>query len=241
MVMVMVMTNTARDILRTLHHVRAAPRLSMIAAVPGAGKSETLLRYTQNTPNTILHEAVSGEGKIWEVAGGLMERLEIGAPSRSLRKARQEIAEAVGAGTTLIIDEGQYLAQKDRRSGTNLETFEWCRAMAEEGSFSLVYSGDLSLLKSVDQLPQLKRRMVRPVIVRKVPKVDVAAIAESRGLVEASIIDALFKVSNAYGGLGDVVSVISHAGLFAGKGAVGKAHILAAIQDLKLTPKGGLK
>jgi len=113
--------------------------------------------------------------------------------------------------------------------------------MAEEGSFLLVYSGDLSLLKSVDQLPQLKRRMVRPVIVRKVPKVDVAAIAESRGLVEASIIDALFKVSNAYGGLGDVVSVISHAGLFAGKGAVGKAHILAAIQDLKLTPKGGLK
>ena len=239
----MVMTSTAQEILRSIHHVRQAPgRLTMIAAVPGAGKSEALLRYVQNEKHVLLHTTVAAEGKVWDVAAALMEKLDLGIPnSRKLRAERTRIAEAIGVESLLMIDEAQYLAHKNPRGGNVYETLEWLRAMAEEGCFSLVYAGDLALLDAVGHLPQLQRRMSRPVIVRHVPKADVAAIAGSLGVSDREIIKALYGVSTGYGGLGDVVNVIRHAKLFAGGDAVAEPHIMAAIEDLKLTPKGGRK
>jgi len=236
----LVMTEISKDIIRTLDHVRGLPTaITMIAGVPGAGKSETIRRYAQHhCKKMVQHTAVAGEGKIWDLARALMEQLEIGEPnSRRLSDSRYEIAAFIGAdGNTLIIDESQNLAHKNPRSGVNLETFEWCRAMTEEGGFSLVFVGDLKLLNIVSELPQLQRRLRRPVIIRSVSRADVAAIAGTEGVVDEACIDALHGVSRTHGALGDVVNVCRHAKAFSGNRGVSAAHLLAAIEDLKLTP-----
>lgn len=237
----LVMTEASRDIIRTLDHVRGVPEaITMIAGIPGTGKSETILRYVQRHREEIVTQtAVAGEGKIWDFARALMERLEIGEPnSRRLSESRYAIAEAIGTGNTLIIDESQNLAHKNPRSGLNLETFEWCRAMAEEGSFSLVFVGDLKLLNSIADLPQLQRRLRRPVIIRSVSKADVVAMAKCQGIVEETCVDALYGVSRAHGAFGDVLNVCRHAKVFSGSEPVSASHVLAAIEDLKLTPRG---
>lgn len=59
------------------------------------------------------------------------------------------------------------------------------------------------------------------------------------GVSDPIAIEALYYVAKRFGALGDVVNVCQHSALFAGGGKLENSHILAAIEDLKLTPKGG--
>lgn len=237
-----VMTATTADILRSLRLVQgqAGGAMTMIAASPGTGKTETLAHYLQTARRTVMHTVVAGEAAPWSLAFGLMRALDIGEPnSRRLAEDRLRIAEAIGPDGMLILDEAQNLVQRSARGGVSLDAIEWLRAMAEDGCFSLVLSGDLKLLDVMAQLPQLRSRMRRPVVVRSVPKHDVALVAERMGVCDAPSIDALALVARHHGGLRDVGHVLGHAGIFARGGAVELGHILAAIEDLKLQPKGG--
>ena len=65
-----------------------------------------------------------------------------------------------------------------------------------------------------------------------------AAVAERSGIRDAGLIDALHAVGRHFGGSRDMAQAIAHAGRFAGKGAIALSHIMAAIADLKLVPKG---
>lgn len=237
-----VMTATATDILRSLRlvHGNIDGYGTMIAASPGVGKTETLLHYVNTVRRAVLHTAVAGEVTPWSLAFGLMRALDIGEPnSRQLAEDRLRIAEAVGAEGMLIVDEAQNLVRRSARGGVSLEAVEWLREMARDGCFALVLCGDLKLLDVMAQLPQLRSRMRRPVVVGTVPKQDVALVAERMGVCDAPSIDALALVARHHGGLRDVGHVLAHARIFARGGAVELGHILAAIEDLKLQPKGG--
>lgn len=236
-----VMTSTSTDILRTLGLVHNHPggAITMIATAPGMGKTETLLSYAQRAKRTIMTTCVAGEASHLSLASILMRCLDMGEPNNCrMPSERLRIAEAVGVDGLLILDEAQNLVQPYPRGGASYDAFEWLRALAEDGCFSLVFSGDLKLLDVMDRLPQLRSRLRRPVVVRRVPKADVEALAARRGLPDALIADALYTVARHHGALRDVTNVIDHATLFARGGAVELTHILAAIEDLKLTPKG---
>jgi hypothetical protein len=183
-------------------------------------------------------QAVSGEGGVWGVAQALTAALDMGAPNgRDLKGTREAIGEAVGLDGILILDEAQYLVQKNGRGKDNIDAFEWLRFAAEEGGFSLVFAGDLRLVNVIAELPQLRSRIRRPVVIRRVAKADVRAFAAARGLTDGQMQDALTGVALAHGGLRDVSNVIEHARLFAGAERVELVHVLAAIEDLKLGPK----
>lgn len=239
-----VMTESAQDILRSLQLVSGelGGALTMIAAAPGTGKTETLWHFRQHMkPSAIFHVAVAGEDDSpWGVACHLMETLEIGVPNnRNLRASRQSIAEEIGVDNVLLIDEAQNLIHRNLRGGTDWSTLEWLRAMAEEGCFSIVFSGDLAILEIAQRLPQLWRRMQRRVIIKAVSKADVSAFAEMRGISDVRIVEALYQVAKRGGGLGDVDSVIDHASLLAGRQRPAAPHVMAALEDLKLVPMGG--
>ncbi len=237
----LVMTDTAADILRSVQLVAEEPgTLTMVAGIPGIGKSETILRYTQNNPETILLNIVAGEGRIWDLASAFMERLEMGVPnSRRLREDRQRIAEAIGPDRVVILDEAQYLATFNPRGGANFDAFEWVGAMAEEGCFSVVFCGDLALDKTISSVPQLRRRMVRPVVIRSVPKGDVVAFAASHGVTDPAMTDALVAVAKRLGGIADVKRALVHAAKRAGDNSIAPADLKAALLYLGLAPQGG--
>lgn len=188
---------------------------------------------------TYMLTCVAGEASLLSVAFNLMRCLDLGEPNNCrMPTERLRIMEAIGPDAMLILDEAQNLAQAYPRGGANYDAFEWLRSLAEEGCFSLVLSGDLKLLDARDRLPQLRSRIRRPVVVRTVPKADVEALALHRGLSDLRALEALNMVARQHGALRDVDNVIDHARLFAGGGPVELAHVMAAIEDLKLTPKG---
>ncbi|MFV0291994.1 MAG: AAA family ATPase [Paracoccus sp. (in: a-proteobacteria)] len=244
-----VMTESAQNILRSLHLVRSLSNaVTLIAAAPGTGKTEALKHFAarQNaekiTPDgrckpdeVFLHTAVAGEGTPWGLAGQLMKIRGLGQPnSRKLAEMRQMIGACVGAGGMLLVDEAQYLVQRNSRGKDTWDSLEWLRAMAEEGRFSIAYCGDLALLDTATHLPQLWRRMRRRVVIRHVSKEDVTVLATHRGISDPSIIDVLFRVARRGGGLGDVDNAISHARLLSRQEIPGAAYIMAALEDLNL-------
>lgn len=232
-----VLTETARDIIRSLQHAKENPgSLTMIAGVPGSGKSHTVCRYYQmNQWHPIWHTAVAGEGKIWDLAVSLMDILSLGKPnSCTMREDRFRIAEAIGPERLVIVDEAQYLSTFNPRGANNFDAFEWLRALAEEGAFSVAFVGDMALVDAINSVPQLRRRVIRPVVISTTPKSDVIDVACSFGVTDTNMHAALAAVAKRYGGLGDVVNIIRHARKFAGGRHVAFDHLSAAIHDLKL-------
>lgn len=118
-----VMTETAQDMLRSLQLVKSlgGDAITMIAAVPGTGKTQALWHFRRDVmPRAIFHTAVAGEGTPWGVACQLMELLEIGVPnSRDLLGSRRSIAEGIGAEGMLMVDEAQHLVQRNPRGKDN--------------------------------------------------------------------------------------------------------------------------
>lgn len=231
-------TETAAEFLHSLRvvHSRPGEAVGLICGAPGVGKSETVQHFKATTPGVRLFKAVQGEGGIWNTANELCRLLDIDeANGRRLPEERRRIAEALGAETMLIVDEAQYLVQRNTRGKDDWGAFEWLRGMAEEGMLSLVFCGDLTLRDLQTVSPPLWRRMRRRNIVLRAPKADVASIAARWSIGEQAAIDALFAVARKGGGaLGDVVNTCREARVMAGDGPITLAHVLAAIEDLKL-------
>lgn len=217
------------------------PAFTMITGLSGVGKTRELLEFKQQSRRVFMHTVVAAESRPFTLAAGLMKMLDLpGAPNgRDLPASREQIADAIGANGVLLLDEGQHLVQFNSRGSDSLETLEWVRQMAEEGCFSVAFCGDLRLAELVEKVPQLRRRIIRPVIIRRVPKADVATVAAHHSVTAPEAVEALYGVARRYGALADVVNVLNHARLFAGGAAVQVGHIVAAIEDLKLGPKGG--
>jgi hypothetical protein len=234
-------TDAARDMLRSINGAVGVwgAAMTMIAAAPGMGKTATLTHAAYQHRRAFMVTAVAGEGGVLGIAAAISRALELPAPKRAdLPAARLRIAEEIEPEGLLMIDEAQNLVKRNDKGKDNLDAFEWCRGLCEEGCFTLVFAGDLKLAELVETLPQLRRRMLRPVVIRKIGAGDVAKIAAAQGVTDPQTVAALAGAARAHGALGDVMNVIAHARVFAGDGAVTAVHVAAAIADLKLGPKG---
>jgi len=238
-------TETARDITRSLEMVHDASRtaMTMIAGAPGIGKSMAVQRFCDRLEHDAIYmQAARGEGTAWNVAHALANLWGSARPAFNCHsEARDILAEYIGAGRVLIVDEAQYLHQRNRRTGQVGEAYEWLRAGAEAGGFKLVFCGDMTLVPAIATMPQLQSRMMRPVVIERASREDVAALVEGTAFHTAKAIDALHAVARLHGGLRNVENVARIAQLFAGSEPPGPEHLKAAIHDMKLTPKGGRK
>lgn len=236
-------TETARDIARSLDMVTASemPGFTMIAGAPGTGKTTAIRRVCDRLEGQALFiTAARGEGTVWNFAKSLGRLWGHVPPYNTHAEARYMFAGIIGAGKVLVIDEAQYLDQKNRRTGQTGEAFEWLRATADLGGFHLVFCGDLDLPRAISAMPQLQSRLMRPVVIRQVSRADVAAIVAGTPFDAAAMIDALHGVAQLKGGLRNVQNVTRLALLFAGTAAPQLEHLRAAIIDMKLSSKGAL-
>jgi hypothetical protein len=227
-----VRTDTAADILRSLELVRSidGTAMTMIAGAPGVGKSRTLFEFCAGIGyDAIVLTVASGEGSPFDLATELARMYRENANGKSLAYLRDMFARWIGPGRLIAVDEAQYLTPKGA---------EWLRALAEDGGIDLVLCGDLALSAMVEGIPQLRSRMVRPVLVAGVSEPDVSALATEYGYSDALAVKALHAVACRAGGLRNVQNVLRLAKLFAGAAPPDLGHLKAAIIDMKLGMEG---
>lgn len=231
-------TQTARDITRSLEMVTAidGPGFTMIAGGPGTGKTTAVRRFCEARGHDALYvQAARDEGTVSNTAHALARLFGDAVPHfKTLADARFILAQQIGRNRLLVVDEAQYLNQRHTKTGQIGAAFEWLRAMADEGRFHLVFCGDLHLPRAIEAMPQLQSRMMRPVIIGRVSRADVAAVVAGTRVDRAQFIEVLHGVAQLKGGLRNVANVAQLAQLFAGEGEVTLAHLKAAIIDLKL-------
>lgn len=96
----------------------------MIAGAPGVGKSEAMWAFKREVPSAIVVTAVCQEGGTWNLANKLCKVLDLGEPnSRRMPETRIKIAEEIGQGGFLMIDEAQHLVQENPRGQKQLGSF----------------------------------------------------------------------------------------------------------------------
>lgn len=238
-------TKTALDIQRSLDLVRASekPAITMVAGAPGVGKTTAVQQFCKSLGhNAIYIQAARGEGTAWNFAHAFANLwpYHIRPSFNCQSEAREKLADFMGPDTTLVIDEAQYLNQRNPKTRLTGEAFEWLRATAEKGGFDLIFCGDLDLPLAIEAMPQLQSRLMRPVVIRQVCRADIVAIVEGTTFADARSIDALHAIAKMRGGLRNVENVTRIAQLFAGHGTPSHEHLKAAIVDMKLSPKGGI-
>lgn len=237
-------TGTALDITRSLELVKSTgqPAMTMIAGAPGTGKTTTVRRFCEaHGHDAIYIEAARGEGMAWNFAKSLSGLWHSRPFFNTLAEARMIFAAYIGERRVLVVDEAQYLNQRNGKTAQTGEAFEWLRATADEGGFDVVFCGDLALPIAVATMPQLQSRMMRPVVITEVSRADVAAVVEGTPFAIPAAIDALHAIARMKGGLRNVENVTRIAWLFAGNGSPSLDHLKSAIIDMKLAPKGNLK
>lgn len=234
-------TETSKDTFRSLELVKLAdrPAMTMIAGAPGTGKTTAVRRFChEEGHNAIYIQAARGEGTAWNFAKSLSALWYSRPFFNTLAEARTTFASYIGARRVLVVDEAQYLHQKNRQTGQTGAAYEWLRATADEGGFDLVFCGDLALPNAIAAMPQLQSRMMRPVVIDQVSRTDVATVVEGTPFATPAGLDALHAIARLGGGLRNVENVTRLAYLFAGQEAPTLAHLKAAIVDMKLAPKG---
>lgn len=240
-------TATALDIERTLDLVRLTegPKLTYIAGAPGTGKTTAVKRYCKGLGHNAHYiDVACGEGTAWNVAKRIAGAWDHGfgwvSSFNTLAEARMRLLSVMGEGTLLVVDEAQYLHQRNNKNGKKTEAFEWLRALAELGDLDLVFCGDMNLPPVLEEVPQLRSRALRPVIITQVSRADVAAVVDGTPYATEPAVNALHAVARMAGGLRNVNAVVSLA-LDGARGTGERptlAHLKAAIFDMKLAPKG---
>lgn len=235
-------TETARDILRSLELALATAGATMIAGRPGVGKTSALDRFHADRRGEVLRiTATAGMASPWWMATELLKGWGVD-PRRDgggLETAFAQLARYVPANgyRMILVDEAQYLDQRSRRADQGAG-FEWLRGLTEKAGIALALAGDLALSGGIERFPQLRSRMVRPVVIDRVTPRDVAGVAASYGVTGPIEMKALMAVARKAGALRNVGNVLKLASIFAGRASIGGEHIAAAILDLKLAPRG---
>ena len=206
-------TESATAMLRSLRRARAKTKVTMITGAPGVGKSATIEYFIENECyEAIVFQATAGEGGEWNLGCALYDLLRLGVPNaRDRGETRREIADTIGPNGFLIIDEAQYLVQRNMRGADSWDCLEWVRSMSEYGGFGMAFVGDLTLDSIVYDLPQLKRRTHPRLTLTHVTARDADIFCKANGLTDGKTIKTLARVAKSFGGLGDLAEIFATA------------------------------
>ena len=253
-----VMTETATDILRTLNTVRSiyGTAMTYISGGTGIGKTEALINFCQQQKGrSIFHSVMKGQGNPYDLATLLLgldlvfhdrphlEVIQMGKKryadlGNDLNAASALIADEIGPDRILVLDEGQNLNQRHKKTSERGASFGWLQGLVAKGGFKLIICGDLTLAPMIEADKQLHTRMIRWRKINTNTRADVAAFLSDSELDTPEIVEVLYQVARRTGGLRMVKRVIDAAQGFAGQGTLTSAHIRAAIIDNNLEPKG---
>lgn len=155
-----------------------------------------------------------------------------------LNAASAMIADEIGPDRILVLDEGQNLNQRHKKTSERGASFGWLQGLVAKGGFKLIICGDLTLSPMIEADKQLHTRMIRWRKINTNSRADVGAYLSDSELDTPEIIEVLYQIARRTGGLRMVERVIDAAQGFAGDGALTSAHIRAANIDNNLEPKG---
>ena len=217
-----VMTETAREIHRSLQHMQnmAGFRMALICGAAGIGKSEAILEYMKGKSRCEFFNGAAEESNAMALAENLCFHLGlINWQNASLLTRRTILVPALARYDFIVIDEAQ---------NYTLKALSWLRIVCAEAGCDLVLAGGHQLYAVAMADDQIESRTVRPLLILASKPADVQAFAGLYGLNRDGIPKELELVAMR-GGLRKVRNVVEGASLFAGDGRVTLDHIRAAI------------
>lgn len=205
-----VKTLTAERIMATLDYAQLAGDMVVIQSEPGAGKTATLRHFARNRPNAWL-ATMSADTKapvaMLEEVGYAVANLINVSNSGGASPMRRVVENLVrDSGDILLVDEAQHLKP---------EALETLRAIHDATGIGMALCGNSKLLERIDGFPQLSSRIGRKLRIGRPTGEDVAALAETLGVVVDQQREFLEKVARNAGGLRSVVKTIRLAHLAA--------------------------
>lgn len=232
-----VVTEAARDILRSLRlvHQGEGARFTMIAGLPGCGKSLSLKQFASAERDVDYIVFKSGEDKPSDVSEVLLRHFLPGEKPNgmSIPLRREKMMAKIATGKwrprhTLLADEAQHMSAKG---------IEWLRGLAEDAGVSVAFAGDIRLAALIEPIPQLRSRLIRPVTIKDVSREDVHALAATWQIKDSDALALLQAAVEQPGALRNLVNVLDLAADFAGEAEISVQHVRAAIFDLKLASR----
>lgn len=236
------LTHATQEILRSLHlTMTVGPgAMTLIAGAPGVGKTFTLEHFSRTVlPGAYLHTVQVGQSTPEGLARALAERLELGT-WQGLAWAGDAICAALwdwadrAAGPEepmLLLDEAQNAVRRNNGKGRdNWDTLEWLRGIAEEHLVNVALCGGLALEDAALKVPQLWSRCLRRVVLKGLPRADVAAFLSAEGIEDPAIAEVLFHATCRERWLGTARRVIDFARDASEDGTVTGPDLLAACE-----------
>jgi len=103
-------------------------------------------------------------------------------------------------GHILILDEAQHLDQVSCKTCLQGEALQWPRDRPEATGRKVVFAGDVPLQLAIETMPQPESRLIRPVVIHKITRADVAALVAGMPFDNDATVTALHALAQAKGG-----------------------------------------
>ncbi len=222
-----VSTSVSKRIVTALEFAQVTGDLVVIVGEPGVGKTKTLGNFQQRGSSvwmaTMSSDASGPVPALQEL--GAVFGLDLTGGAAGMR--RRIVNRVRDTGGLVIVDEAQHLDAKA------IEAF---RGIHDATGIGMVLCGNSRITTKVGQLPQVNSRVGRKIILRKVSRRDVVAVAGQFDIAGREELDFLHTISQFPGGLRCVVKDIRLA-MFAADGEgvpVNAGHLVAAWSELAL-------
>lgn len=228
-------TPTAQNIIAHVTYAHAAPDITMIAGVPGVGKTRALEEYTRTHPNVFMITARESV----KSTSALLDELAFAVDVTERRGNR--LNRAIGTAlkdrkALIIVDEAQE---------ATVEALDEIRTFCDLWNCGIVFAGDTRLFAKINgkgregPMAQLSSRIWAPIKLPRPRPDDVSAIAAAWGILDPKIMKLVQKIGTREGGLRELTKVLKLASLDAandgGDGTLTEAVIARAYQQKELS------
>ncbi|MBP5857259.1 AAA family ATPase [Marivibrio halodurans] len=204
-------TPSANEVLALLRYAHVAQDLCIAVGVPGVGKTSAIDQYVATTPNVWKLTVSPSVKSVYGLLVKMCEVMRVSEKNAALLSQRLESYLQDKEGL-LVVDEAQH---------ATMEILEELRSFSDSAGVGLVLSGNHEILRKLSgssgrgRYAQLVSRIGGRVVINKLRKADIEAIADAWNVTDPQERGFLHRIGGRPGALRNITKTMRLAGLLA--------------------------